>query len=178
LVCEFNPSTLQPGRSSGVDRVALSMIGCHVAALAIPMPPPSTFTEVISAVRDRPHSPAPCGTLPEFDDFSAAAGVDFEFSFAFQSIIDADRREAVSFEALLRRPHASPQPRRLSGCPISGLACKKGCHNRGCCPRKHKALAYGSPLDHVHSAWENLVSTRPFAHGNAQPIPYLCRRYS
>ncbi len=35
-------------------------------------------------------------------------GVDFEFSFAFQPIVNADTREIISFEALVRGPNGEP----------------------------------------------------------------------
>ncbi len=38
------------------------------------------------------------------DEFAAAGGVDFEFSFAFQPIVSASKREVISFEALVRGP--------------------------------------------------------------------------
>ncbi len=38
------------------------------------------------------------------DEFALVAGVDFDFSFAFQPIVDATSREVVAFEALVRGP--------------------------------------------------------------------------
>jgi EAL domain-containing protein (putative c-di-GMP-specific phosphodiesterase class I) len=39
------------------------------------------------------------------DYLTGATGVDFDFSFAFQPIVDAVHQEIVSFEALVRGPH-------------------------------------------------------------------------
>jgi EAL domain-containing protein (putative c-di-GMP-specific phosphodiesterase class I) len=39
------------------------------------------------------------------DYLPGATGVDFEFSFAFQPIVDAVQQEIISFEALVRGPH-------------------------------------------------------------------------
>ena len=38
------------------------------------------------------------------DEYAVAGGVDFQFSFAFQPIVNAATREVVSFEALVRGP--------------------------------------------------------------------------
>ena len=38
------------------------------------------------------------------DEFAAAGGVDFDYSFAFQPIVNASNREIVAFEALVRGP--------------------------------------------------------------------------
>ena len=43
-------------------------------------------------------------TGPSMDEFAAAGGVDFDFSFAFQPIVNAITREVISFEALVRGP--------------------------------------------------------------------------
>jgi len=43
-------------------------------------------------------------TDPARDEFAAAGGVDFKFSFAFQPIVNASKREVISFEALVRGP--------------------------------------------------------------------------
>jgi EAL domain-containing protein (putative c-di-GMP-specific phosphodiesterase class I) len=39
------------------------------------------------------------------DSLSNIGGVDFEFSFAFQPIVNAETRKVISFEALVRGPH-------------------------------------------------------------------------
>ncbi len=39
------------------------------------------------------------------EKFSNIGGVDFEFSFAFQPIVNAETRKVISFEALVRGPH-------------------------------------------------------------------------
>ena len=44
-------------------------------------------------------------TPPRVDYLPGSTGVDFEFSFAFQPIVDAVRQEIISFEALVRGPH-------------------------------------------------------------------------
>lgn len=38
------------------------------------------------------------------DEFAEAGGVDFDFTFAFQPIVDATAREVIAFEALVRGP--------------------------------------------------------------------------
>jgi EAL domain-containing protein (putative c-di-GMP-specific phosphodiesterase class I) len=40
--------------------------------------------------------------------FKTSGDVSFEFSFAFQPIVDACNREIISFEALVRGPHGEP----------------------------------------------------------------------
>jgi EAL domain-containing protein (putative c-di-GMP-specific phosphodiesterase class I) len=40
--------------------------------------------------------------------FRSGREVDFEFSFAFQPIVDVRNREIISFEALVRGPHGEP----------------------------------------------------------------------
>jgi EAL domain-containing protein (putative c-di-GMP-specific phosphodiesterase class I) len=40
--------------------------------------------------------------------FNTSGNVGFEFSFAFQPIVDARNREIISFEALVRGPHGEP----------------------------------------------------------------------
>lgn len=45
---------------------------------------------------------------PPRDHFSCSAGLDFDFSFAFQPIINAEKREVISFEALVRGPRGEP----------------------------------------------------------------------
>jgi EAL domain-containing protein (putative c-di-GMP-specific phosphodiesterase class I) len=42
------------------------------------------------------------------DIMAILKGVDFEFSFAFQPIVNADTREIISFEALVRGPNGEP----------------------------------------------------------------------
>lgn len=48
------------------------------------------------------------------DILAIMKGVDFEFSFAFQPIVNADRREVVSYEALVRGPNGEPATDVLS----------------------------------------------------------------
>ncbi len=45
---------------------------------------------------------------PPRDRFSCATGLDFDFSFAFQPIVNAQKREIISFEALVRGPRGEP----------------------------------------------------------------------
>ena len=40
--------------------------------------------------------------------FNTSGEIGFEFSFAFQPIVDVRNREIVSFEALVRGPHGEP----------------------------------------------------------------------
>ncbi len=40
--------------------------------------------------------------------FSTSGDICFEFSFAFQPIVNAENREIISFEALVRGPHGEP----------------------------------------------------------------------
>jgi EAL domain-containing protein (putative c-di-GMP-specific phosphodiesterase class I) len=45
---------------------------------------------------------------------AVSSGVDFEFSFAFQPIVDAETRNVISFEALVRGPHGESSDNVLS----------------------------------------------------------------
>jgi EAL domain-containing protein (putative c-di-GMP-specific phosphodiesterase class I) len=50
-----------------------------------------------------------CGPAEVLSDESTAGGsMDFDFSFAFQPIVDAATREIVAFEALVRGPEGQP----------------------------------------------------------------------
>jgi EAL domain-containing protein (putative c-di-GMP-specific phosphodiesterase class I) len=55
------------------------------------------------------------------EDRSTRTGVDFEFSFAFQPIVDAVCHEVVSFEALVRGPQGEPSSRVFAGVPARSL---------------------------------------------------------
>jgi EAL domain-containing protein (putative c-di-GMP-specific phosphodiesterase class I) len=55
------------------------------------------------------------------DEFSYAGGVDFEFSFAFQPIVNAATREVVSFEALVRGPRGEPSAEVFAKVPRENL---------------------------------------------------------
>ena len=57
----------------------------------------------------------PAGDLP------ATCGVDFEFSFAFQPIVDAVHQEIISFEALVRGPHGESSSQVFAGVPSRSL---------------------------------------------------------
>lgn len=57
-----------------------------------------------SVKRNRKASPIPLPKTFRKDEFSAAGGVDFDFTFAFQPIVDATAREVIAFEALVRGP--------------------------------------------------------------------------
>jgi EAL domain-containing protein (putative c-di-GMP-specific phosphodiesterase class I) len=58
---------------------------------------------------------------PTIDEFSAAGGVDFYFSFAFQPIVNASTREIISFEALVRGPAGEPSAEVFSLVPRENL---------------------------------------------------------
>jgi EAL domain-containing protein (putative c-di-GMP-specific phosphodiesterase class I) len=45
---------------------------------------------------------------PSKDPSTTASGMNVDFSFAFQPIVDARKREILSFEALVRGPHGEP----------------------------------------------------------------------
>jgi EAL domain-containing protein (putative c-di-GMP-specific phosphodiesterase class I) len=47
-------------------------------------------------------------TLKPIFPFKVNGNIGFEFSFAFQPIVDARNREIISFEALVRGPHGEP----------------------------------------------------------------------
>jgi len=55
------------------------------------------------------------------DDLAATGGVDFEFSFAFQPIVDAATREVISFEALVRGPRGEPSADVFARVPQDNL---------------------------------------------------------
>lgn len=49
-----------------------------------------------------------CKNRPPVSESSVAGEMDFEFSFAFQPIVDARAHEIISFEALVRGPDGEP----------------------------------------------------------------------
>src|SRR5512142_936703 len=55
------------------------------------------------------------------DGFPVVSGVDFEFSFAFQPIVDASSREVISFEALVRGPAGEPSAEVFAKVPRENL---------------------------------------------------------
>lgn len=55
------------------------------------------------------------------DEFAAAGGVDFEFTFAFQPIVDALTQEIISFEALVRGPDGEPSADVFAKVPRENL---------------------------------------------------------
>ena len=58
-------------------------------------------------------------------------GVDFEFSFAFQPIVDAVHQEIVSFEALVRGPHGESSSQVFARVPPRSLQCfDQACRTR------------------------------------------------
>jgi EAL domain-containing protein (putative c-di-GMP-specific phosphodiesterase class I) len=58
---------------------------------------------------------------PTIDEFSAAGGVDFFFTFAFQPIVNATTREIISFEALVRGPGGEPSAEVFALVPRENL---------------------------------------------------------
>jgi EAL domain-containing protein (putative c-di-GMP-specific phosphodiesterase class I) len=50
--------------------------------------------------------------------FKTRGDIGFEFSFAFQPIVDARNREIISFEALVRGPHGEPSASVFAQVPI------------------------------------------------------------
>ena len=58
---------------------------------------------------------------PTIDEFSAAGGVDFCFTFAFQPIVNASTREIISFEALVRGPGGEPSAEVFAQVPRENL---------------------------------------------------------
>ena len=50
--------------------------------------------------------------------FKTSGDIGFEFSFAFQPIVDARNREIISFEALVRGPHGEPSATVFAQVPI------------------------------------------------------------
>lgn len=68
-----------------------------------PMPP-------VLPAKDRPEAAS-----------DSAGGVDFDFSFAFQPIVDAATREIVSFEALVRGPAEEPSAAVFAWVPPQSL---------------------------------------------------------
>ncbi len=58
---------------------------------------------------------------PTEDEFATIGGVDFEFSFAFQPIVNAESREVVAFEALVRGPHGEPSSEVFAKVPRARL---------------------------------------------------------
>jgi EAL domain-containing protein (putative c-di-GMP-specific phosphodiesterase class I) len=58
---------------------------------------------------------------PTIDEYSAAGGVDFYFTFAFQPIVNASTREIISFEALVRGPGGEPSAEVFALVPRENL---------------------------------------------------------
>jgi EAL domain-containing protein (putative c-di-GMP-specific phosphodiesterase class I) len=58
---------------------------------------------------------------PNMDEYAVAGGVDFEFSFAFQPIINVATREVISFEALVRGPSGEPSAEVFAKVPRENL---------------------------------------------------------
>jgi EAL domain-containing protein (putative c-di-GMP-specific phosphodiesterase class I) len=58
---------------------------------------------------------------PTVDEFSVAGGVDFDFTFAFQPIVNASTREIISFEALVRGPGGEPSAEVFALVPRENL---------------------------------------------------------
>ena len=58
---------------------------------------------------------------PTIDEYSAAGGVDFYFTFAFQPIVYATTREIISFEALVRGPGGEPSAEVFALVPRENL---------------------------------------------------------
>src|SRR5574338_1186412 len=56
------------------------------------------------------------GNLP-YNDFRNLSGVNFDFSFAFQPIVNANTRQVVAFEALVRGPSGEPSADVFSRVP-------------------------------------------------------------
>ncbi len=55
------------------------------------------------------------------DEYAIAAGVDFDFTFAFQPIVDATAREVIAFEALVRGPGGEPSAEVFAQVPPENL---------------------------------------------------------
>lgn len=55
------------------------------------------------------------------DEFAVIGGVDFEFSFAFQPIVNAETRQVIAFEALVRGPHGEPSSEVFARVPRTRL---------------------------------------------------------
>jgi EAL domain-containing protein (putative c-di-GMP-specific phosphodiesterase class I) len=53
--------------------------------------------------------------------FNTSGDMGFEFSFAFQPIVDARNREIISFEALVRGPHGEPSASVFAQVPKNGF---------------------------------------------------------
>jgi EAL domain-containing protein (putative c-di-GMP-specific phosphodiesterase class I) len=53
--------------------------------------------------------------------FTTSGDIGFEFSFAFQPIVDARTREIISFEALVRGPHGESSASVFAQVPKNGL---------------------------------------------------------
>jgi len=60
-------------------------------------------------------------TGSSIDEFALAGGVDFDFSFAFQPIVNALTREVVSFEALVRGPSGESSAEVFAKVPRENL---------------------------------------------------------
>jgi EAL domain-containing protein (putative c-di-GMP-specific phosphodiesterase class I) len=55
------------------------------------------------------------------DEFAIAGGVDFEFSMAFQPIVNASTRKVIAFEALVRGPGGEPSADVFAKVPKANL---------------------------------------------------------
>lgn len=68
------------------------------------------------------HRPLSHAVVPaSFDDPASPGTVDFEFSFAFQPIVDAKARKVISFEALVRGPNGEPASEVFARVPHEDL---------------------------------------------------------
>src|SRR5512133_2192606 len=71
---------------------------------------------------DTQHMPSTyLASRSSMDEFAVAGGVDFEFSFAFQPIVNAAAREVVSFAALVRGPGGEPSAAVFAKVPRENL---------------------------------------------------------
>ena len=85
---------------------------------------PSPVSEAaISNIRTLALRSLPGATGSPADHLATATGVDFEFSFAFQPIVDAVHQEIISFEALVRGPHGESSSEVFALVPPQSLQC-------------------------------------------------------
>ncbi len=80
-----------------------------------------TASAAAPATRTKRAPRAACAGYASMDEFAAAGGVDFDFTFAFQPIVDATAREVIAFEALVRGPGGEPSAEIFARVPKENL---------------------------------------------------------
>ncbi len=112
------------------------------------------------------------------DEFSFAGGVDFQFSFAFQPIVDAGTREVVSFEALVRGPHGEPSAEVFAKVPRENLyrfdqACREKAIHMAQCLHLQTRLNINLFPNAIHLTGMNIRATLQASFQEGFPVEKL-----